>query len=357
MEQKAEIERLNKKEAEDQQAIALLETRLKNNEGMCSALREVPQHTLRYLNMSFYFDLAFRLTEQLAKRPSIDSISAELEVLKAEHASLQNFFKESTEKETKAKRELEEKHVQAMSELAEKLKASNQRVKNLVSQAKAYEAEASDIDELIFRKDFIFPASPLHSFCPTSETDRAIVISACLGFEWTKDSGLARTEAYEEARNSIDDLFEACRGIAETLSLKKARTTIIDKMTKLMKLVPDLIRDWQESSARGAASITLSMCKSYFPAMDFATVARGVPKGTNVKKALAETEGFDTLFAQRVNHSAWYEKHALPAGFSDDEDDEEGSGSSAHRSDDDSGDGSGKDGTYQASEDDPASSE
>nr|XP_051216647.1 pre-mRNA-splicing ATP-dependent RNA helicase prp28-like [Lolium perenne] len=66
LEQKQEIERLYKKEAEDQQAIAILETRLKNNE------------------------------EQLAKRPSIDSISAELEVLKTEHSSLEKFLKESS---------------------------------------------------------------------------------------------------------------------------------------------------------------------------------------------------------------------------------------------------------------------
>jgi hypothetical protein len=125
-----------------------------------------------------------------------------------------------------------------------------------------------------------------------------LCIPACLGFEWTEDSGLSRTEAYEEARNSIEYLIEACRGIAQKLSLKRARTTIIDKMTKLTKLVLDLIGDWQESSARGAASIALAMCKSYFPAMDFATIVRGVPKGTNVKKALMKTEGFDTLFAQ-----------------------------------------------------------
>jgi chromosome segregation ATPase len=101
-----------------------------------------------------------RLTEQLAKRPSIDAISAELEVLKTEHASLEKFLKESSEKETKAKKELEEKHAYAMSELAKKLKTSNQRIKILVSKANKYEAEALDIDELIFRKDFIFPANP-----------------------------------------------------------------------------------------------------------------------------------------------------------------------------------------------------
>jgi chromosome segregation ATPase len=108
------------------------------------------------LTVSVYFELGFRLTEKLASRPSIDAISAELEVLKSEHASLQQSLKESHEKETKTKKELEENHAQAMSEMAEKLKTSNNRVKTLVSKAKAYEAEASDIDELIFRKNFIF---------------------------------------------------------------------------------------------------------------------------------------------------------------------------------------------------------
>jgi hypothetical protein len=62
-------------------------------------------------------------------------------------------------------------------------------------------------------------------------------------------------------------------------------------------MVLDLIKDWQQSSARGAASIALAMCKAHFPAMNLATIARGVPKGTNVKMALTETEGFDTLFS------------------------------------------------------------
>jgi hypothetical protein len=43
-EQQMEIERIKKKEAEDRQAIILLETHLKNNEGM--SLLEVPQRAL-----------------------------------------------------------------------------------------------------------------------------------------------------------------------------------------------------------------------------------------------------------------------------------------------------------------------
>jgi hypothetical protein len=55
LEQKAEIERLEKKEADDQQAITILETRLKNSEGMDSALLKVHQRTLRYFEYVFLF--------------------------------------------------------------------------------------------------------------------------------------------------------------------------------------------------------------------------------------------------------------------------------------------------------------
>ncbi|KAK1648634.1 hypothetical protein QYE76_066439 [Lolium multiflorum] len=300
LEQKTEIEGMHKSYADSQKAITILETRVKNHE------------------------------EEIANRPSIKEISAELEVLKAEHESLQKFLKESSEKETKEKQELEEKHAQAMSELADRLKKSNQRVKTLALKTKAYETEAENIDKMIFPS---------------------------LGFEWTKESSLSSMEAYKEARNSIDDLFKACRGIAKSLSLKRAGTTLIDRMTKLMRMVPDLIKDWQESSSRGVASITLAMCKAHFPTLSFASVARGVPKGTNIKASLAETQGYDRLFAGRVNHSFWYNKYDLLEGFSDTEDVEEGSGSSANHSNQGSGDDSGDGSAYEASEDEEHTSE
>jgi hypothetical protein len=73
-----------------------------------------------------------------------------------------------------------------------------------------------------------------------------------LGLEWKKDAGVSSVDTYEEAGNFIEDLIEACRRIAQKLSRKKAGTTVIDTMTKLMKMVPNVVEDWQESSARGA---------------------------------------------------------------------------------------------------------
>jgi predicted transcriptional regulator len=71
----------------------------------------------------------FRLTDLLAKRPSIDDISAKLQVLETEQESLQASLKESYKNETKMKKELEDKHAKEMSEMTEKLKDSTKRFK------------------------------------------------------------------------------------------------------------------------------------------------------------------------------------------------------------------------------------
>ncbi|KAK1651986.1 hypothetical protein QYE76_069791 [Lolium multiflorum] len=288
--------------------------------------------------------LEARLKEETDKRPTIDALSAKIQVLEAENESLKNFLKETSEKETKEKKELSEKHAREMAELADKLKKSHQRVTTLAAKNKSQEAEAEAIDKLIFPS---------------------------LGFEWTKESTLPRTEAYDEARTSIVNLVEACRGIAKSLSLKKAKTTVIDRMTKLMQNVPELIKDWQESSSRGVAALVLATCKVHFPTMKFADVARGVHKDTVMRQHLSEAMGFDRLFAGRVNHSFWYNKYDLPKGFSDPEEeeeaaeegDEEGSGSSADHDEEDSdlddggSDGGSDDGSAYVASDEEQSSE
>ena len=92
-------------------------------------------------------------SEETDKRPTIDALSAKVQVLEAENETLKNFLKESSEKETKEKKELSEKHSREMAELADKLKKSQQRVTTLAAKNKSQEAEAEAIDKLIFRKD------------------------------------------------------------------------------------------------------------------------------------------------------------------------------------------------------------
>ncbi|KAK1661540.1 hypothetical protein QYE76_049699 [Lolium multiflorum] len=216
LEQIAEIEGLRRNAENGQKAIQLLETRLK---------------------------------EESAKRSTLDELSAKVKVLEAENESLQNFMKESSSKETEARRELSEKHTREKAELIDKLEKSQGRVISIIAKNKALEAEAETIDKLIFPS---------------------------LGFEWTKDSNLTRAEAYEEVRNSIDALFGACRGIATALSLKKAKPRHrYDDQS--YATVPEFIKDWQKSSARGAASLVLATCKA-FSSLNLAQVARGAPR-------------------------------------------------------------------------------
>ncbi|KAK1696929.1 hypothetical protein QYE76_013626 [Lolium multiflorum] len=255
--------------------------------------------------------LETRLQEETAKPSKFDELSAKVQVLEAENESLKTFMKESSDKENQARKELSEKHARDLAELNDKLKKNQSRVTSLVSKNKVLETEAETIDKL-------------HEYFSV----------------WL--FRLPSTEAYEEVRTSIGALFEACRGIAKTLSLKKAKTSVIDTMTQLMEQVPDFIKDWQKSSARGVASLVLATCKAHFPSLNFADVARGAPKGSDMGAILAETQGYEQLFVRRVNHSFWYGKHALPKGFSDAEEEEgepkfygEGSGSSIEGGSDD----------------------
>ncbi|KAK1642961.1 hypothetical protein QYE76_060766 [Lolium multiflorum] len=227
--------------------------------------------------------LETRLQEETAKHSAFDDLSAKVKVLEAENESLKAFIKESSGKENEARKELSEKHARDMAELNDKLKKSQSRVTSLVAKNKVQEAEAEAIDKLIF----------------------------------------------------------PCRGIAKSLSLKRAKTSVIDTMTKLMEQVPEFIKDWQESSARGVASLVLATCKAHFPSLSFADVARGTPKGSDMGAILSETKGYEQLFRRKkVSRSIKGSGSSIErSGEGSDDDSEAGSGDS-------DGDGS----AYQESE-------
>lgn len=94
----------------------------------------------------------FCAPDLLNNRSSIDDISTKLKTLEAEHESVQATLKESQANEIKLKKELEGKHALVVVELEKKLSESNERVKSLSSQLKAADAEAKEIDNIIFPK-------------------------------------------------------------------------------------------------------------------------------------------------------------------------------------------------------------
>ncbi|KAK1661038.1 hypothetical protein QYE76_049197 [Lolium multiflorum] len=229
--------------------------------------------------------LETRLQEETAKHSSFDELSAKVKVLEAENESLKAFIQESSSKETEARKVLSEKHARDQAEMIDKLEKSQGRVLSVISKNRVLEEEAEAIDKLIFPS---------------------------LGFEWSKESNLKRTEAYDEARSLIDALFEACRGIATALSLKKAKTRVIDTMTKLAQRCR-FIKEAEVFSTEPPPSLGHT---GSLPSLNLADVARGAPKDSDMGALLAETEGY-ALFVRRVDHSFWYNKHDLPEGFSD----------------------------------------
>jgi septal ring factor EnvC (AmiA/AmiB activator) len=73
----------------------------------------------------------FRAPELLASKPSVHDLSAELKTLEAVHESVQASLKECHSNEIKIKKELEDKHTQAMAELKKKIKFSDDKVQAL----------------------------------------------------------------------------------------------------------------------------------------------------------------------------------------------------------------------------------
>ncbi|KAK1609402.1 hypothetical protein QYE76_033075 [Lolium multiflorum] len=140
-----------------------------------------------------------------------------------------------------------------------------------------------------------------------------------------QESSSKETEARKElsekhARDlaELNEKLERSQGrVISTIAKNKVLEAEAEAIDKLIFLVPDFIKDWQESSARGVASLILATCKAHFPSLNLANVARGAPKGSDMDALLTEPEGYEQLFVRRVDHSFWYNKHDLPEGFSD----------------------------------------
>ncbi|KAK1612046.1 hypothetical protein QYE76_035719 [Lolium multiflorum] len=271
-----------------------------------------------------------------AKHSKFDELSAKVQVLEAENESLKDFVKKSASQENQARKELIEKHARDLAELNEKLEKSQGRVISVISKNRVLEAEAEAIDKLIFPS---------------------------LGFEWSKESNLKRTEAYDEARISIDALFEACRNCQDP---------VFEEGKNHCDRYDDQTYATSAGFHQGLAKVFSTRSRLPSPGHLQGSLPLAQPGGcctrspedSDMGALLAETEGYEQLFVRRVDHSFWYNQHDLPSGFSDAEEEAgepeyygEGSGSSGEHSGGDSGDdskaGSGdSDGgsTYQQSE-------
>jgi hypothetical protein len=222
----------------------------------------------------------------------VDDISAKLKTLEAVHESVQSSLKESQANEIKLKKELEAKHAQAIPKLDKKLKPTMTRCKPYYLSLSPPRWRQRPLKKLSFVPFCVTFIPPYLKFLEGVGGDLLgfFSFSATLGFVWKADDGLTRTEAYEDVGNAIDDLMSAaCRGVTKKLSLKRASTKVMDTMTNLMSLVPELIRDWQESSAHGASAVPWLCSKHIFLPWTWRR-SLGVPKDANVNQLVRKNQ-------------------------------------------------------------------
>jgi hypothetical protein len=80
-----------------------------------------------------------------------------------------------------------------------------------------------------------------------------------------------------------------------------------------MHVLPVLVVDLQDSSARGVSEMSLAMCLAWSPGLDIDLATTGVPPNTDVNAFLDACSGYDTRIARRIPHNELYDKVVLPA--------------------------------------------
>jgi hypothetical protein len=88
-------------------------------------------------------------------------------------------------------------------------------------------------------------------------------------------------------------------------------------LTKKLLLVPRLVADWKQSSARGGARTTLTLSKAHYPEIDLDLVTSGIPEsgedGAPVDEAAIRQSvlGYDQLCALGTQLNIYYEAYDL----------------------------------------------
>ena len=88
------------------------------------------------------------------------------------------------------------------------------------------------------------------------------------------------------AGETLQDLIHACGKVCHNLAIEDSLTCDSCDLVNKMQLLPDIMTDLQESSARGAARVALAMCLARNPTMDLNETTYTVPEGSEPDQLL-----------------------------------------------------------------------
>jgi hypothetical protein len=124
--------------------------------------------------------------------------------------------------------------------------------------------------------------------------------------------------ATDAAKKELDGLLNAGRQACGILQIAGSYGLSAIGLTKKLLLVPGLVADWKQSSARGGAKTALTLAKAHYPELDLDLITSGIPEsgedGAPVDEAAIRQSvlGYDQLFALGTQRNVYYEAYDLP---------------------------------------------
>jgi hypothetical protein len=124
--------------------------------------------------------------------------------------------------------------------------------------------------------------------------------------------------ATDAAQKKLDGLLNAGRQACESLQIAGSSGLTAIGLTKKLLLMPGLVADWKQSSARGGARTSLTLAKAHYPELDLDLITSDIPEsgedGAPVDEAAIRQSmlGYDQLCALGTQLNVYYEAYDLP---------------------------------------------
>jgi hypothetical protein len=124
--------------------------------------------------------------------------------------------------------------------------------------------------------------------------------------------------ATDAAKKELDGLLNAGRQACGSLQTAGSASLSSIGLTKKLLLMPGLVADWKQSSARGGARTALTLAKAHYPELDLDLITSGIPEsgedGTSVDEAAIRQSllGYGQLCALGTQLNVYYEAYDLP---------------------------------------------
>jgi hypothetical protein len=124
--------------------------------------------------------------------------------------------------------------------------------------------------------------------------------------------------ATDAAKKELDGLLNVGRQACGSLQIAGSASLSAIGLTKKLLLVPGLVADWKQSSARGGAKTALTLAKAHYPELDLDLITSGIPEngedGAPVDEAAIRQSvlGYDELCALGTQLNVYYEAYDLP---------------------------------------------